>query len=106
MCVMNWKQVLLIASVFVFISGVAYAQENVLSAKTPEEIGVKTPEQIEADHDSPLPYGYVGDRDILWSKTVWERIELDERINCPVYYPVDPVGIGADRRSLYDAILQ
>lgn len=103
---MNWKQLLIIASAFVFISGVAYAQDNVLSAKTPEEIGVKTPEQIEADHDSPLPYGYVGDRDILWSKTVWERIDLDERINFPFYYPVDTVGIGADRRSLYDVILK
>lgn len=106
MCVMNWKRVLLIASAFVFISGAAYAQDNVLSAKTPEEIGVKTPEQIEADNDSPLPYGYVGDRDILWSKTVWERIDLDERINFPFYYPVDTVGIGADRRSLYDVILK
>ncbi|UOB18688.1 gliding motility protein GldN [Abyssalbus ytuae] len=103
---MNWKGFLLTAIGIILFSSTGYSQANILSAKTPEEIGVKTPQQIEADHDSPLPYGYVGDRDILWSKTVWERLDLDERINFPFYYPVDTVGIGADRRSLYDVLLR
>ena len=102
---MNRKSVLLTV-VAVLISSIGFSQANILSAKLPEEIGVKTPEQIAADHDSPLPYGYVGDRDILWSKTVWESIDLDERINFPFYYPVDTIGIGADRRSLYDVFIK
>lgn len=102
---MNWKYV-----VFTFLtlsaSGATFAQANLLNAKIPEEVGVKTLEQIEADNDAPLPYGYVDDRDILWSKTVWERIDLDERVNFPLYYPIDTVGIGNDRRSLYDVLIK
>jgi len=82
------------------------AQANVLNAKTPQEIGMKTEAQKALDNDAPLEYGYVDDRDILWSKTVWETIDLDERVNFPLYYPTDTIDIGADRRSLYDVLLK
>ncbi|MBL7472964.1 type IX secretion system ring subunit PorN/GldN [Robertkochia sediminum] len=102
---MNWRGFIVTISAL-FISGTSMAQANLLNAKTPEMVGVKTAEQIEADNDAPLPYGYVDDRDILWSKTVWERIDLDERVNFPFYYPIDTVGIGKDRRSLYDVMMK
>lgn len=82
------------------------AQANILNAKMPDEIGKKTEAQIALDNDAPLEYGYVDDRDILWSKTVWEVIDLDERVNFPLYYPVDTIGIGSDRRSLYDVLMK
>ena len=82
------------------------AQANILNAKLPEDIGKKTQAQIEQDADEPLEYGYVDDRDILWSKTVWEIIDLDERVNFPLYYPTDTIGIGADRRSLYHVLMK
>jgi gliding motility associated protien GldN len=37
-------------------------------------------------------------------KTTWETIDLDERINFPLYYPIDTANIGKDRRSLYDVL--
>lgn len=83
---------------------VSFAQSNLLNAKTPEEIGKKTAAQLISDNDKPLPYGYVHDRDVLMGKTVWEIIDLDERINFPLYYPVDSLNIGSDRRSLYDVL--
>ena len=82
------------------------AQANILNAKLPEEVGKKTQAQIEQDNDAPLDYGYIDDRDILWSKTVWEVIDLDERVNFPLYYPTDTIGIGADRRSLYHVLMK
>ncbi len=82
------------------------AQANILNAQTPDEIGVRTEEQKAMDNDAPLEYGYVDDRDILWSKTVWEIIDLDERVNFPLYYPIDTVDISADRRSLYHVLLE
>lgn len=82
------------------------AQANILNAKKPEEIGMKTEAQKALDNDAPLEYGYVDDRDILWSKTVWEVIDLDERVNFPLYYPTDTIDIGSDRRSLYDVLLK
>ncbi len=81
-------------------------QANALNAVNPEQIGVKTEAQIKKDNDKPLEYGYVDDRDVLWAKTTWEVIDLDERVNFPLYYPTDTVNIGADRRSLFDVLLK
>lgn len=81
------------------------AQSNLLNAKTPDEIGKKTEAQKDSDNDKPLPYGYVHDRDVLFGKMVWEVIDLDERINFPLYYPVDVNNIGSDRRSLFDVLI-
>jgi len=102
---MNWKSLIVVGAVAMMPLSMA-AQANILNAKKPEDIGKKTAEQIAEDNDAPLPYGYVDDRDILWSKTVWEVIDLDERVNFPLYYPLDTIDIGADRRSLYDVFLK
>jgi gliding motility associated protien GldN len=77
-----------------------------LNAKTPDQIGLKSAAQQLKDNDKPLDYGYIDDRDILMSKKVWEIIDLDERINFPLYYPIDTVSIGSDRRSLYDILVK
>jgi gliding motility associated protien GldN len=47
----------------------------------------------------------VHDRDVLMGKTVWELIDLDERINFPLFYPIDTANIGKDRRSLFNVLL-
>ncbi|MDT0687495.1 gliding motility protein GldN [Autumnicola psychrophila] len=88
------------------LTGASYGQANILNADTPEEIGQKTEAQkLVEQNNEPLEYGYVGDRDILWSKNVWEIIDLDERVNFPYYYPVDTNNIGNNRRSLYDVLV-
>ncbi len=102
---MNWKNVLVIGAVSLLPASIM-AQANILNAKLPQEIGQKTEAQKAMDNDGPLKYGYVDDRDILWSKTVWEVIDLDERVNFPLYYPTDTIDIGADRRSLYDVLIK
>jgi gliding motility associated protien GldN len=88
---------------FSLVSATGFAQSNLLNAKTPSEIGKKTAAQDSLDNDNPLPYGYVGDRDVLFSKRVWEVIDLDERINFPMYFPVEE-NLGPDRRPLYDVL--
>lgn len=102
---MNWKNAFLIGALSLLPISIM-AQANILNAKLPEEIGKKTEAQIEQDNDAPLKYGYTDDRDILWSKTIWEVIDLDERVNFPLYYPTDTIGIGADRRSLYHVLMK
>lgn len=82
------------------------AQSNLLNAKTPDEIGKKTATQLESDNDKPLPYGYVHDRDVLMGKMIWENIDLDERVNFPLYYPVDTAYVGKERRSLFAVLLK
>lgn len=102
---MNWKRfsVVLVA---VATFGVANAQSNLLNAKKVGEIGKKTAEQKAVDQDKPLPYGYISDRDILWSKVVWEYIDLNQKINLPYYYPIDTTNAPANRRSLFDSLLK
>jgi gliding motility associated protien GldN len=100
---MNTRNFLIVV-ISILGSVISYAQPNLLNAKIPEEIGLKSEAQLISDNDKPLEYGYVDDRDVLMGKTVWEIIDLNERINFPLYFPVDTANIGSDRRSLYDVL--
>lgn len=102
---MNWKNVFLMGALTLLPVSLM-AQANILNAKKPEDIGKRTEAQKEVDNDKPLAYAYVDDRDILWSKTLWETIDLDERVNFPLYYPTDTIDIGKDRRSLYHVLIK
>jgi gliding motility associated protien GldN len=82
------------------------AQSNLLNATKVEQIGKQSKEKIAADNDSPLAYGYIDDRDILWSKVVWEFVDLNQKINLPYYFPIDTANISNDRRSLFDTLLK
>lgn len=101
---MNWKKYLFIAAT-VFSVGQGFAQINILNAEHPEEIGTPSAEDS-LSPDKPIEYGYVSDRDILWKRDVWEFIDLDERVNFPLYYPTDTLRIGSNRRSLYNVLLK
>ena len=102
---MNWRNS--IAILVLGLSASAFAQSNLLNAKTPDQIGKKTEAELSADNDKPLPYGYVHDRDILMGKRIWEIIDLDERVNFPLYYPVEgDVMSSPDRRPLYNVIVK
>ena len=94
----------LIAIISATWSFAAVAQSNLLNAKTPDQIGLKTAAQLISDNDKPLVYGYVHDRDVLMGKTTWEIIDLSEKINFSLYFPIDTANIGSDRRSLYDVL--
>ena len=101
---MNLKHIVLTVLSVCFVNSM-FAQANILNAKSPEEIGKKTTAQLLLDNDKPLEYGYVDDRDILYSRMTWERVVLDERVNFPLYYPIDTNNIGSNRRSLYDVLM-
>lgn len=101
---MNLKSFLCIG-IGVLAANTMFAQANILNAKIPEEIGMKTEAQLLLDNDKPLEYGYVGDRDILFSKMTWEKIVLDERANFPLYFPIED-NLGDDRKSLYMVLMQ
>ena len=80
----------------------SFAQANLLNAKVPQEIGIPNEQQLEADDETPIAYGFIEDRDVMWSKTIWEKIDLDERINFPYYYPTVSDGmLSENRKSLW-----
>lgn len=96
----------LIAIFSISCSCASFSQSNLLNAKTPSQIGIKSAAQLNFDNDKPLAYGYVHDRDVLMSRTTWEIIDLGEKINFPLYFPIDTANIGSDRRSLYDVLIK
>jgi gliding motility associated protien GldN len=102
---MKFKKLNYIFLVFFSLSISIHAPPGVLNAKTPEEMR-KAELSPSVLADKPMQYAYVDQRDILWSKTVWEVIDLDERINFPLYYPVDTVALDVSRRSLYDVLVK
>jgi gliding motility associated protien GldN len=50
-----------------------------------------------------VPYTHLREADVMWAKRVWRVIDLREKINHPLYYPVEPIN---DRKSLFDIIKQ
>lgn len=58
-----------------------------------------------------IPYEYVREADAIWSRRVWEYIDLREKINLPMYYPLDEIKSygwvrNATRWSLWTVIRQ
>lgn len=100
---MNWRNLILVVALGLS-STFTFAQSNLLNAKTPDQIGIKTEAELVADNDKPLPYGYIHDRDILMGKHVWEIIDLDERVNFPFYFPIEG-DLGPDRKPLYEVLI-
>lgn len=95
---------------FLAVAGFGYAQ-NVLNSMSPEELRKQRETQTKVTEygdtvqvdSSPLEYGYTEDKDILWSKVVWEVIDLKERINQPYYRASD--GLISNNASLFDVLV-
>ena len=49
-----------------------------------------------------VPYAFVREADVMWSKVTWEIIDLREKMNLPLYYPTDTLH---QRRSLINTII-
>ena len=47
-----------------------------------------------------VPYEFVREADVAWSKRVWRAIDLREKFNHPLYYPLDDFMDGMDPTDL------
>ena len=90
--------------ILLFGCGLLNAQINVLNADQPDEIGVLSEEQKDVLSDSKyLEYSHVDEKDIMWSKIVYEEIDLSEKFNHPLLFPKDGL-YNNERRSLWRTI--
>ena len=89
--------ILILSSIFCISS---YGQSNLLNAKKPSEIGT---ELIKADKKS-IEYPEIDDTDVLWSKVVYEFIDLNEKLNFQLLFPVNDEQYTSTRKSLWKII--
>ena len=89
---------LLIVSFFVFVS--SYSQSNLLNAKKPSQIG----NEIIKFENKSIEYPEIDDTDVLWSKVVYEFIDLNEKLNFQLLFPVNDEQYSSTRKSLWKII--
>ena len=94
----NKYYITIILLTFSFYS--TYSQSNLLNATHPSQIGERAEFEKDLDPDTPLDYGIVQDKDILFSKMIWEVIDVSQRVNFPYLYPIDSTVVGNERRPL------
>lgn len=79
-----------VVAMFFGVSTIVCGQEPInggpIHSPSPGVIdGVVIPEHIPTKR--MIPYEYVREADLVWSRRVWEYIDLREKINHPLYYP-------------------
>ncbi len=94
------KKILLLA-LLVFSANDMFSQANLLNAKNPLEVGDSSSSKAIVEF---MDYEYVDDKDILWSKVVYEFIDLNERLNFPLLFPVNDTKYDDTRKSLWRII--
>ena len=85
----------------IFFTNEVFSQANLLNAKNPLEIGDNSSSEAITEF---VDYEYVDDKNILWSKVVYEFIDLNERLNFPLLFPVNDTKYDDTRKSLWRVI--
>lgn len=73
----------------------AFAQNNVPNVLDNTYVKENTPSR------RVIPYSYLREADVIWSKRIWRMMDLREKINLKFYYPVSPNG---NRKSMWDIV--
>ncbi len=89
------KTLFSIIGLFLFLSFTTDNQAQTLG-------GVYTPHI--ANERKPIPYQYLREADVMWSKIIWRRINLTEKMNLPLYFPTAEEEF-SDRKSLIQLIM-
>jgi len=99
------NKIFLFVSIYL-ISIPLFSQSGLLNSDDPEKIGTKTSYQKSKDKEEYLEYPHVEEKDILFSKVVWEFIDLNQRANFHLLYPTVLEAVGKERRPLIHYIIE
>jgi gliding motility associated protien GldN len=59
-------------------------------------------DRIHIREKKPIPYVPIREADVMWSKDIWRIIDLREKMNQTLYYPLEPMN---ERMSLFGVIM-
>ena len=48
-----------------------------------------------------IPYPHLREADVMYAQRIWQNIDLREKLNHPLYYPLEQI---EDRKSLFDVV--
>lgn len=68
---------------------------------SPEDDGLVPKGDIHYSNTRVVPYPFLRQDDMMWATRHWERIQVQEKLNHPLYYPVAPL---PDRKSMFDVL--
>jgi len=85
---------------------VALFSANYTTLQAQEDAGVLNGiyQKMHVPNRVPVPFDFLREADVMWSKLVWRRIDLREKINLPLYYP-EGIEVIDDRMSLINLLL-
>ncbi|NJK86091.1 MAG: gliding motility protein GldN [Bacteroidales bacterium] len=87
--------------IVLFLTGTVLLAGSVLQLNAQDVLTeVYTREHIR--NKKPVPYGYVREADVMWAKDIYRIIDLRQKQNLPLFYPINPI---ADRMNLTDLLL-
>lgn len=95
------KKLVITTLLSIFIGGTAFAQ--VLDPV----LGPRAWKKENVPQEEPINLTHIREADVMWSKRIWRTIDLRQKINLPLYYPLDSATLG--KRSfiqvLYDEFI-
>ena len=82
--------------ILILFSNSILSQADLINAKKPSDIENKALNDVKS-----LEYTDIEENDILWSKVVYEYIDLNEKLNFPLLFPINDEQNKIGRKSLW-----
>lgn len=87
-----------IVAIFLGLTFVVAAQ----NAAKAQDLKKEVYDKIHIPNKKPIPYPYTREADVMWSKIVWRTIDLRQKMNLNLYYPLQTIG---NRMNLVNLLL-
>lgn len=99
------KRITLLFASFILLGSFQVNAQSVLGDEKAYD-GVFKREHIQ--NRKPIPYTPIREADVMWKRRIWRIIDLREKINLPLYYPItsDVNGLRSLTNVLYKAVTE